>query len=368
MISELNLTNFKCFDHLHVEMSTLNVLAGINSMGKSTAIQAMLLLRQAYEMNSLEKGIYLNGNLTNIGTGYNLLYRYGKSDTISIELKTDKYNIYNTYRYARESDFQEIETSFISIGEVPAENIFGDNFSYISADRIGPQRYYTSSYREVFEKKQVGIRGEYFAGYLAERGIIDRVTNKAVLHPNGESEYLIYQMQEWLSEITPGIHLDTEKYRETGIVSVEYKVETETYSPMNVGFGLSYVAPVVLALLKANPGDLIILENPEAHLHPKGQRRMGELIALTASGDVQVVVETHSDHLLNGIRLQVKKRKIDRDAVRLNYFYVDTVQEPEYTRKMMHKKCSPAIMEDGSLSDWPDGFFDEWDKALEELF
>jgi predicted ATPase len=94
---------------------------------------------------------------------------------------------------------------------------------------------------------------------------------------------------------------------------------------------------------------------------------MGELISKACAGGVQVILETHSDHLLNGIRLAVKKKVIDRNLIRLNYFYLTFFLTVEGI-KPMHTKCSPAILEDGSLSDWPDGFFDEWEKAIDELF
>ena len=95
---------------------------------------------------------------------------------------------------------------------------------------------------------------------------------------------------------------------------------------------------------------------------------MGELIARAASGGVQIILETHSDHILNGIRLAVKNKIISGNDVRLNYFYQRTEKDLTIGEKVIHEKCSPVILDDGSLSDWPDGFFDEWDKALDELF
>ena len=64
MIQRIEASNFKCFKDISLEMSNLNLLSGINSMGKSTIIQMLLLLRQSYEQNALEKGIYLNGKYT----------------------------------------------------------------------------------------------------------------------------------------------------------------------------------------------------------------------------------------------------------------------------------------------------------------
>ena len=167
-----------------------------------------------------------------------------------------------------------------------------------------------------------------------------------------------------MSELSPGIKIHPKQYIDAGIVGLGYYVYETEHNPLNVGFGLSYTAPIVLSLLKSFNGDLIILENPEAHLHPRGQRILGELISKACAGGVQIILETHSDHLLNGIRLSVKQKKIDKSAVRLNFFYQET--QDDGIRKYL--KSSPAILDDGSISSWPDGFFDEWDKALDKLF
>lgn len=364
MLSCIHIRNFKCFGHLDLELANLNILAGINSMGKSTVIQALLLLRQTYDMGAITKGLILNGEAVKIGTGYDLLYRNSETDEICIALDHHTVTYEWKYKYEKASDFQAlIEMIPKADDDLGHISVFKNTFSYISAERIGPQRFYEKSYHEIYEKNQVGYRGEHFADYIAERGFKDKVENKAIRHPQVDSDVLIYQLEAWLSEISPGINLSTKSYSEAGIVSMEFKISDGEYTPLNVGFGLSYVAPIVISLLKAKPGDLILIENPEAHLHPKGQRKMGELISLACAGGVQVLVETHSDHLLNGVRLSVKNQLINRSLVRINYFY-----EEIYKGKSVHQKCSPAILPDGSLSDWPEGFFDEWDKAIDDLF
>jgi predicted ATPase len=366
MIQSIKLKNFKCFEALSLEMSNLNVFTGINNMGKSTAIQSLLLLRQSFEMGAIDAGLYLNGNITRIGTGYDLLYRNSEKDEIEINLESNNCNYYWKYGYSRDSDFQKLKETNISQELTDKINIFNPYFSYVSAERIGPQRFYSKSYHEVVNKNQVGYKGDFYADYLSVRGQIDKVENINVNHPKANSQLLLYQTQAWISEISPGIKLNIKDYTEAGLVGMEYVISdnrsANSFNPLNVGFGLSYVIPIVVALLKAKNGDLVILENPEAHLHPKGQRKMGELISKACAGGIQVVLETHSDHLLNGIRLAVKKNLINRSKIRLNFFY-QTIEEKIF----VHKKCSPAILDDGSLSDWPDGFFDEWEKAIDEL-
>lgn len=369
MLDSIYLCNFKCFKNLNIELSNLNIFAGINSMGKSTVIQSILLLRQSYELNLIDSGLQLNGNIINLGTGYDVLCRDGNEDEFSISIKTKDGLFERKYDYEKESDFQKLKYGVNTILELSDINIFSSNFAYISADRIGPKAFYKKSYHHIYNMDQVGYHGELFADHLAEKGYKEHIGCKSVKHHEIDELSLIYQFQAWLSEISPNIKIYPKKHVEAGIVILGYSVGGIENTPLNIGFGISYTAPIILALLKAKKGELVIIENPEAHLHPKGQRILGELISKACAGGVQVIVETHSDHLLNGIRLSVKNKTIDRKLIRLNYFYHD-IELDVLTKieKVVHKKCSPAILDDGSLSDWPEGFFDEWDKAIEILF
>ena len=370
MLTRIKVKNFKCFEEEELELSRLNLFSGINSMGKSTLIQALLLLRQANEQGALGRGIYLNGMYTSIGSGRDLLYRDAAEEQIVIGIASEKREYESQYIYKGEADFlsvadpadvKENETDF---------NLFGKGFSYIAADRLGPQSSYQKSYYEVWEHEYLGNHGEYAVHYLDMHGT-DPVKNTAVLYPEEADKSLLRQVERWMGEITPGISFRTEDYghsnrigltvHQAGIAAAEY------FSVQNVGFGISYVLPVVLALVKAQAEDLVILENPEAHLHPAGQSRMGELIARACHGGVQVIVETHSDHVLNGIRLAAKRELIKPDEVRLNYFARKSAERngEQITIPVIEK---PVLYKDGLLSFWPEGFFDEWDKAIDALF
>lgn len=375
MINSIKLKNFKCFENLDISISNLNMLSGINSMGKSTAIQALLLLRQSFEQNLLHKGIFLNGSYVNIGMGKELLYNNAhNNDDISICLKDDQNNVFKwVFDYNADSDFLAIDyEKSVNIDEPKLYsklNIFNNKFEYICAERIAPQNSYGKSYFKVYERNQIGIHGELATYYLSEKWN-SRVENDSVLHEgkSSTSRQFEYQLGQWVDEISPGLKVTSDKYdNSTDFVGLRYRLPendtVNTYTALNVGFGITYVLPVIVALLKANKGDLVIIENPEAHLHPKGQRKMGELIAKAAAGGVQVIIETHSDHVLNGIRLAVKNEVVKGSQVKL-YFFDKTIENG----MTKHKELSPEILKDGRLTCWPDGFFDEWDKAIDEMF
>ena len=361
MLSKIYLHNFKCFRELELELENLTLLSGINSMGKSTIIQALLLLRNSYENGFLNKGIFLNNDYTQIGLGKDLFNsEAGADEPFQIAIEDKKKFTWNI-SYDSHADFLKVQQS--EACAVKKINLFGSGFEFLSAERLGPRSSYQKSYYHVHEKEDMGVHGEYAVHFLYENENM-YLQNTSVLHPDEEINMLRLQVEKWLSEISPGLKISFDDYEHANLMGMQIRQTggeiIYSYSPHNVGFGISYILPVIVALLKAKAGDLVIIENPEAHLHPKGQRKMGELISRAANGGVQVILETHSDHILNGIRLCVRNQEITPDKVRLYYFSKDENMRPIVE--------NPVVQSDGRLNFWPDGFFDEWDKAIDEMF
>jgi predicted ATPase len=374
IIRNLLLKNFKCFETADIQLSHLNLLAGVNSMGKSSAIQSLLLLRQSFEQGMINKGISLNGDYVKIGTGRDLLnHNTDPAQGILIGIDAQDLTLRWDFEFRSDGDFLPLkQSSGMNVTEAErllGVNLFKKSFEYISAERIGPRTRHDKAYaNSLYQKSNLGINGEYTIHYLFENGENVRVLNKSAMHENSESRSLLYQSQQWLSEISPGLRIKVDSYSNVDTLGIMFRLhENETsneYRPHNVGFGISYILPVIVALLKAVPGDLVILENPEAHLHPSGQRKIGELIAKVSAGGVQVIAETHSDHVLNGVRLAAKNKVIAPDDVSLLFFSKNSKNQDSF----VHEIITPKILDDGRLSFWPKGFFDEWDKALDELF
>src|SRR5690606_39213190 len=155
--------------------------------------------------------------------------------------------------------------------------------------------------------RQIGKHGEYTVHYLSEYGL-ETIQYPNLIHPKAKSNRLLHNVEAWLNEISPGVKVIIEDIKGLDLVRLSFQYETENgytneYKPINVGFGITYALPVIVALLTANPEKIIIIENPESHIHPKGQAKIGELIALASSNNCQILIETHSDHILNGIRV-----------------------------------------------------------------
>lgn len=361
MIDELEINNFKCFESLKLKLKPLNVLMGLNGMGKSTVIQSLLLLRQSYQENGL-LGLKLNGKYVMLGNGSDVLSERAEEERIEFYIKEEAGSLITHYTYIPESDLLPNCQLENEIFENEKSVLLGDRFLYLSAYRIEPRALYRIADEKELQKREFGNNGELAVYYLSVCGS-QSVENDCVIYNSMEDRSLSEQVRCWLSLISPGILPQifvnpTLRNAELRFGFREGTEKTNAYKNVNVGFGITYVLPVIIALLTAKPGDLLLLENPEAHIHPAGQRWLGELIALASSGGVQVIVETHSDHVINGIRLAVKKKKISSDKAGIFFFYKD--EKSDYR----HKVISPAIDQNGKIDIWPKGFLDEWDNAL----
>ncbi len=367
MIRKLRLRNFKCFADQTLNLGQLTMLSGLNGTGKSSVIQSLLLLRQSYQQRLLpNKGLALNGDLVRIGTAQDALFEGAQEMQIGFDLAWHQ-GIEAEWRfdYNRESDVMNLASKPVN-RDIFQTSLFKDEFHYLQAERIGPRTSFETSDYQVRQHKQLGTRGEFTAHFLSlfER---ETIPNHLLGHDSAKSNQLRAQVEAWLGEVSPGTRLSFKSHSEMDLVSLQYsftsgKMVSNQYRPTNVGFGITYTLPVLVALLSARPGSLLLLENPEAHLHPQGQVQIGELIARAACGGVQILLETHSDHMLNGIRLAVHSGKIEPDKVKLHYF-----RREERNNQAFFEVVSPQIDRDGRIDHWPEGFFDEWDKSLEGL-
>ena len=134
---------------------------------------------------------------------------------------------------------------------------------------------------------------------------------------------------------------------------------TDFHRPQHVGFGLSHVLPILVAALVARVGDMLLIENPEVHLHPAGQALMGRFLAEVAASGVQVILETHSDHVLNGARRAVRDAVVSPADVVLHFFRDRNLDGDQVV--------SPRVDVRGNVDFWPEGFFDQFDKDATAL-
>ena len=364
MITQINIKNFKSLKNISTDTKNLNLLMGLNGMGKSSFIQMILLLIQSDKLEN--RIIDLNGILAQIGQGKDALYQYATENHIEfgIQFQNEK-NFSWKFNYHTDKDKLTAENGYTN-EDMKFFRSQTKVFQYISADRIGPKDLYDASSVVVADKKQLGLLGEYAAYFINVFGASYEV-KELIRHPKAKSKSLNAQINAWLKEISPGVSLNTKYVPEVNKVILDYQFDvgndkTNSFRPKNVGFGISYVLPIVLALLTVEEGKIVVIENPESHIHPRGQAELGKLIALAAQTNAQIFVETHSDHILNGIRVAVKEEKINKEHVNILYFDKTTNEKESYTN--IHKL---RVDKNGTLSDEPEGLLDEWGTQLLKL-
>lgn len=370
-INGLALLNFKAFDDLELPLGALTLLSGLNGSGKSSVVQALGLLRQSYDQGTLADGeIALNGPLVEIGTGHDVLHQGFAAQVIGIRLTLED-GSEREWEAPAPSQADVLECSIApTVAELADVNLFGPGLQYIRADRIVPAVTFPKSQHAVVHNRSLGPQGAYAPHFLLRAGIEAPVVNELPDRSTEASDAadgtsLLARVNDFMQAFSPGVRIEVAEVPMTDLVRLEFSFQGsgaaygERLRPTNVGFGLTHVLPVVTACLAAQPGTLVIVENPEAQLHPRGQSALGRLLAATAAGGVQVVVETHSDHVLNGIRLAARLGEIRPDATQLHFF--SRVPGGGASR------VTPELDSAGRLSFWPEGFFDQWERDLDRL-
>lgn len=371
MITQLELVNFKSHKQTVLEIAPLTVLCGSNAVGKSSAIQALLLLRESYLANSEFKYLDLKSNPINVGSAKDAIYQFAEKNEIGIKINVNDMQL----SYLFESKDSELSrtlmtqsTNSVHIFDkaiLDSINIFSKNCQFVSAARLGPQPYYQKDDVVVGVYNQISViegRAEHFVHYLMENKDLEVI--KDIQNPSITSGDLFYQTAAWEREISKGVNINIVDLGNIGYeLQYEFKTEssegkTNSFKSNNVGFGLSYVMPIIVAILSAPPGALLLIENPEAHIHPNGQSKLAELICLACQAGIQIIVETHSDHIINGILVQSKRfenesKGIDKKNVAIYQFLRNEIEH-----------CSQALRlnigDEGNLYDTPKGFFDQF--------
>lgn len=379
MITNIRLANFKSHKDTVLSLGNLTVLSGQNGVGKSSIIQSMLLLRQTNEKNRLNDILDLNSPLCFIGKSNDAIYRFPNEEfenLIGIVLADEKLE----YSWTFEIPKNQNKAYLKRVNDVTDSDgykdlsLFSNNFQYLSAFR--GVEYITDDYAVEFQK-QISVtegRGELVAQFLFEYGKKLKVI-ESLKHPLEKDDFLLSQVSAWEREISNNINVVSIpfgdgydiKYSFDTTASGEMFGSVDELSKKNVGFGLSYVLPIIVSILSAEKGSLLLVENPEAHIHPYGISKLAELICIAAEAGVQIIVETHSDHIINGILVQSKKfetskgeKGINKENIKIYYFDRDEIE---------HKTNVTAInvLDGGRTENRVTGFFDQIGKDLRKL-
>lgn len=393
MLTRIKLDNFKCVPPINFQLGKVNIFAGYNGRGKSSVLQTLLMMSQSIkkdELNSLEK-LHLNGNLVNLGDFDEILTDDHK-DSFHIEFSLisnqTEHELRFGYRWA-DNDIKvgkicscriDKENYFDTVGGITKTNsaiknqiktfpsyinsILGStNLHYVSADRRGPVEFVEKM--EIPDFHRVGRDGIFTINTLSTYQEKIPISMNLNDEDNWERD-LLTATTEWINFIMTGGSLNVNdgqnnKEHRTSTISLEFNLgknkDKRGFQPYNVGFGYSYILSIIVTALIAKEGNLVIIENPEAHLHPKAQLHMAYLLAKLAARGVQVFIETHSEHIVNGFRLAALKNEYHLSNKDISIFFFD------YNYEVYPLHIEPT----GRIPNWPKGFFDQYQQELAEI-
>ncbi|MCY9057262.1 AAA family ATPase [Bacillus inaquosorum] len=350
MITNLTINGLKSFDETSLDLNNFTLLVGMNSAGKSTVIQALLLSVQ----NITDDGRSpLNGRLVSLGEFSDARNFIKNAKSFSINLRSQSEGI--TLKFVEDDGVVKCEVN-------PNENELtqylhqkNKKIHYLSSKRIGSQ----DLYRKNFEKyNDFGILGEYAIDYyeLNKQNPVEEylIKDKSI------GSTLALQLNYWLKYIVNS-ELITEDIKDTDQVKAKFlSVNNRYVRPKNIGSGLSYIISILVSALTSKKGDLIIIENPEIHLHPRAQSKLTEFLTFTSENGIRFVIETHSDHIFNGVRKSINKKNIGKENVSVYFFSIDD-------NEMVTNSVNIKFDNNGNVINHQEGLFDQFDDDLDEL-
>ena len=239
----------------------------------------------------------------------------------------------------------------------PAATFLAKGVSYLGPLREDPHPIYQRA--PAYGTSALGPKGEYTAAVILARAGDSVVCPRADGSSAGDIT-LKEALEYWLQYFGVAQRIEASPSPLGPVLRVAESVKSKAQDLINVGVGVSQLLPVVATCLLAEPGSLILLEQPELHLHPALQLKLGDFLLATALSGRQLVVETHSEHILARLRTHVVAAPSD-ELVRFVSILFAELREgcTEY------REVRPNAY--GGLDSWPEGFFDQSAKETQSI-
>lgn len=350
---KIHLSGFKCFKDNTFYLNNLTFLTGANATGKSSLIQALLLADSALTQSGSEVVIQLHNpeRALDLGKVDNLINSNGE-DKVNIDVND------TALEFRGEEEISDGSLRMRCNNTNTDQESGLGHISYLNAERIGPRH---ETELDKTKKKDCGCHGDYTASVIFNNEFTKIPANKCYFTESAAEINFRIALDSWVRLIFPDITIHVSA---TGNTKCQVIVNNENLGiknvATNVGFGISYVLPILVTCLLAEDKETVIIENPEAHLHAKAQSNMGYFLGVMAAAGLRIIVETHSEHLINGIRRTIACSNILAPEAVTIYFLEEgegCIQQTEI-----------GIDKEGNLSKFPVDFFDQQRQDSKTIF
>lgn len=348
-IKEYKIHNYKSFKEGFFKLNRFNLFSGANSAGKSSAIQA--LLNAADNIKESKKPHRFIARHTPSVTFNEVRNFITNAKEFDVTLSTEKQQFRLNFTPC---DDALINIEVMQSNEVDSDlyDLLHDNLFYLPATRTG--RLSDSTINPNPDQNILGLNDEYIVDYYYNNR--SNVLSTELIKDTS-LKTLEGQVNFWLNKLT-GYKLVVE------MDGSQYKVKFETKNgkqlyPYHVGTGISFITGVIIVSLAMPANSIIIIENPEIHLHPAAQADLTDFLAMIALSGRQVLLESHSDHVFNGIRRLLHKHTLQVDDVSVYNFVRD--------QDGLSYGTFVTLSQEGGIVNYVPDMFEQFDKDLDEI-
>lgn len=365
MISKISIENFKSFALKKViPLTALNIISGGNSAGKTTILEALLVAAQSEEHD------FLNGSMKYLGEFNNIKNNQSQEEFIEIELDVDDH----IYQYR----FNNNHTMVKDIEKIPL------SIHYLSAERIGIRdiyeknrkyNYFSSKGEELVSllnqyKDDRGLGGKYAKQFRVDEKI-EVIENLPIFVDNliqpregvlSGNESFLQIVNIWMKILT-GYEVGCQDIENTNYIKLFYIKDSNEYKPQHIGTGVTFVLFQIIAALVSSDSDLLIVENPEIHLHPSLQSYLMYFYLWLSRQGKQIIIETHSDHLFNAGRYY----KSRGEECNILFICLEEEIDGEGNSYLSSKVNFIEVGEMGEINNDQPGLFDQYVYDLEKM-
>jgi predicted ATPase len=396
-LESISFENYKAFfENQTMQLKPITILIGKNSSGKSSVAKLFTLLEQSFS-GEIDEPLLLNNNGVELGEDFENLFFGDKSGSsldfkitfensveieVSLREKSTKYGKRSygleIYEWRYKSDSQQVELELNDEGYfdvlsnvkyevefngfVPTRLVNKDtnndlsdkiilgklDVDYIGPFRIVPERYFYLTGQTHF--KDTGIKGENAYEMLG------------ISQAMGEDK-LCENVGSWYQKYFDNWKIIVDNTSKKPLIQILLSKDDIDINIVDVGQGMSQALPLVVrSSIKNRSGSIVVLEQPELHLHPAAHGDLAELFARSAKDNNQTfIIETHSENIL----LRLRKLVVENDfGFSKNDMIIYWIEDSELKGKELREI---TVDEEGILSDWPEGVFNEGIREILEM-